>query len=89
MVRSVKKRPERKTLADLRESHEQVTGEGKSLQDNGFSFNDCLCCGRKITEGYYGRFMDGGVCSKKCNDAFTENRRQEREAAAGTMTEGL
>jgi hypothetical protein len=27
----------------------------------------CCNCGKEITDGYYGRFGDGGVCSKTCN----------------------
>ena len=27
----------------------------------------CLNCGKEITDGYYGRFGNGGVCSKDCN----------------------
>lgn len=30
-------------------------------------FKPCSNCGKKITDGYYGRFGDGGVCSKTCN----------------------
>lgn len=32
-------------------------------------FNPCCHCGKKITDGYYGRYGDGGVCSKVCNTA--------------------
>jgi hypothetical protein len=28
----------------------------------------CLACGRMVTGGYYGRFGNEGVCSKKCNE---------------------
>jgi hypothetical protein len=27
----------------------------------------CCECGKPITDGYYGRFSDGGVCSKSCD----------------------
>jgi hypothetical protein len=27
----------------------------------------CCNCGKTISDGYYGRFGDGGVCSKTCN----------------------
>lgn len=30
-------------------------------------FKPCCNCGKKITDGYYGRYGDGGVCSKTCN----------------------
>lgn len=29
----------------------------------------CCNCGKEIGDGYYGRFGDGGVCSKDCNTA--------------------
>jgi len=29
----------------------------------------CLNCGKAITDGYYGAFGEGGVCSKTCNTA--------------------
>lgn len=32
-------------------------------------FSPCCVCGKKITDGFYGRFGDGGVCSKSCNNA--------------------
>lgn len=31
------------------------------------NFTPCLVCGKQITAGYYGRYNDGGVCSKKCD----------------------
>jgi len=30
-------------------------------------FENCCVCGVIITVGYYGRFSEGGVCSKHCN----------------------
>lgn len=27
----------------------------------------CMECGKQITDGYYGRWEDGGVCSKTCD----------------------
>ena len=29
-------------------------------------FSDCINCGKVITQGYYGRYRNGGTCSKKC-----------------------
>lgn len=29
-------------------------------------FQPCINCGKKIVEGYYGRYGDGGTCSKAC-----------------------
>ena len=31
------------------------------------TFSPCCNCGKVITDGYYGRYGDGGVCSKTCN----------------------
>lgn len=36
-------------------------------------FTACLVCEKDIKTGYYGRFKDGGVCSKSCN-AIQETR---------------
>lgn len=27
----------------------------------------CIVCGKTISDGYYGRYEKGGVCSKVCN----------------------
>ncbi|MCX6822328.1 MAG: hypothetical protein NTW30_06145 [Candidatus Aenigmarchaeota archaeon] len=32
-------------------------------------FSNCLVCGKKITEGYYGSWENGGTCSKTCEQA--------------------
>ena len=48
-------------LSDLQEEHKEKTG--------GLTFSPCLFCGKAITDGYYGRFGGGGVCSKTCNTA--------------------
>jgi len=29
-------------------------------------FNPCINCGKVIVQGYYGRYGDGGTCSKAC-----------------------
>lgn len=31
------------------------------------SFTPCLICKKQIKEGYYGRYGNGGVCSKTCS----------------------
>lgn len=31
-----------------------------------FEYKPCIICGKKITEGYYGSWNDGGTCSRKC-----------------------
>lgn len=48
-------------LADLQTEHNEKTG--------GMVFAPCCNCGKAITDGYYGRYGDGGVCSKTCNTA--------------------
>ena len=45
---------------------------GKSLHEAQKEHRDsvkllpCLACNKKIEDGYYARFGDGGVCSKTC-----------------------
>lgn len=41
----------------------------KEKQEVILDFSNCLHCDKVITEGYYGRFGNGGVCSKTCNTA--------------------
>ena len=48
-----------RNLADLQ-------AERKSV-DSWVKLSPCLCCSKTIKDGYYGRFGDGGVCSKNCN----------------------
>ncbi len=33
-------------------------------------FKPCLQCKKTIEAGYYGRWGDSGVCSKKCNQLY-------------------
>lgn len=35
----------------------------------------CLHCGNNITDGFYGRWGNGGVCSKNCNIEQTKKPR--------------
>lgn len=35
-------------------------------------FSPCCVCGAEITVGWYGRWGDGGVCSKHCNTLKTQ-----------------
>jgi hypothetical protein len=30
------------------------------------TFSPCCVCGKQITEGFYGRWANGGTCSKTC-----------------------
>lgn len=43
-------------------------GEGGEKEVT-LQFTPCIHCGKAIMEGYYGRFGNGGVCSKTCNTA--------------------
>lgn len=39
------------------------------------TFNPCVQCGKKITEGYWGRYGDdSGVCSKTCDIIYQHTR---------------
>lgn len=40
--------------------------EKKKVEEVVLIFNPCCNCGKKITDGYYGRWSDGGTCSKTC-----------------------
>lgn len=35
----------------------------------------CLVCKKTITDGYYGAWGDGGVCSKACNNVQSQKPR--------------
>ncbi len=37
----------------------------------------CVECGKKIEDGYYGRYGDGGVCSKACDILHMQKKRGE------------
>jgi hypothetical protein len=37
----------------------------------------CVECGKPIEDGYYGRWKDGGVCSKTCNILHMKKREGE------------
>lgn len=39
----------------------------KKVEEPKLNFAPCCNCGKIITDGYYGRYGDGGVCSKTCN----------------------
>lgn len=42
-------------------------GEKGKKEEVSLVFEPCCHCGKKITDGYYGRYGNGGVCSKVCN----------------------
>jgi hypothetical protein len=42
-------------------------GEKGKKEEIKLTFSPCCNCGKSITDGYYGRYGDGGVCSKTCN----------------------
>ncbi len=37
----------------------------------------CVECGKPIEDGYYGRYGDGGVCSKACDILHMHKRKGE------------
>jgi len=41
-------------------------------------FKLCCNCGKTIEAGYYGRWGDGGVCSKKCNSEYETKQEKLR-----------
>lgn len=36
----------------------------------------CIECGKPIEDGYYGRYGDGGVCSKACDILHMKEKKQ-------------
>jgi hypothetical protein len=45
------------------------TPKGKKKESTGevVVLKSCLACGKEITDGYWGAYKEGGVCSKSCN----------------------
>ena len=43
------------------------TQRNKKEEVINMTFSPCCNCGKEITDGFYGRFNSGGVCSKTCN----------------------
>lgn len=39
----------------------------RKVEEVNLDLKPCLNCGKPITDGYYGRYGGGGVCSKTCN----------------------
>jgi hypothetical protein len=61
---------------DPRKAREEMTI--REEKEFNLSLTDCINCGGKIHYGYYGRWGDGGTCSKKCE------REQQAEHDGGT-----
>lgn len=51
-------------------SPEMYTSKEERLKEPTLVFKPCLVCQKAITDGYWGRWGDGGVCSKKCNEVM-------------------
>lgn len=43
--------------------------------EQGIKLEPCVECGKPITDGYYGRYGDGGVCSKACDILHMRKRK--------------
>jgi len=43
-------------------------------QEVALVFRPCLICHKNIKEGYWGRYQDGGVCSKSCDIVYQHTR---------------
>jgi hypothetical protein len=41
----------------------------KKEEETKIDLKPCLICNKSISDGYYGSWGDGGVCSKTCNTA--------------------
>jgi len=44
----------------------------KKVEEVVLQFSPCCVCGKEILEGFYGRWGEGGVCSKHCNILKTQ-----------------
>lgn len=42
----------------------------------------CLVCNKTIKDGYYGRFGNGGVCSKTCNTTYEKGGKHVHDEPA-------
>lgn len=45
--------------------------------EQGIKLEPCIECKKPITDGYWGRYTDGGVCSKICDVLHMQKRRNE------------
>lgn len=49
--------------------------ELKKQQEQSVRLEPCVECGKPIVDGYFGRWGDGGVCSKTCDILHMQQRR--------------
>lgn len=42
------------------------TPKSERAKEVTLTFEPCCICGKAITQGHYGRWGNGGTCSKKC-----------------------
>jgi len=56
-------------LHEWQQQNGRKTPTSKEEQEVSVNLSPCLNCGKAITDGYYGAFGEGGVCSKTCNTA--------------------
>lgn len=47
-------------------------------KEDGLKLEPCIECGKPIFDGYYGRYEEGGVCSKTCDILHMRKRKEER-----------
>lgn len=47
-------------------------------KDDAIKLDPCCECGKPITDGYYGRYAEGGVCSKACDILHMKERKHEK-----------
>lgn len=50
----------------------------KKEEEPTLAFKPCISCGAAILRGYYGRWENGGTCSKKCEQAYEGEPRENR-----------
>lgn len=74
-----KQRISNPVIPDYRPKSERTKGSEHSL-----SFSPCLTCRKKIEEGYYGRWQEGGTCSKTCELKQEELARQPISGGTGS-----
>lgn len=56
--------------------------EREQKQEVTLVFSPCCECGKAIGEGYYGRWGNGGVCSKSCNEKYEAKEKDYGEPAS-------
>ena len=43
----------------------------KEEKEPTITLGNCCVCNKVVTQGFYGRYANGGTCSKKCEIALT------------------